>query len=244
MSTFCVWTLSANTTAKSKTVYQCIVNTEGEVNVKQAEYWLRSLQTTCSLSFHYLRPTLYHSVNVYLHYNRRACPISWYALKVQRWQHSCRFKANFSSSLWNGYCLLWNRCRIFPALVVPNSLSIWAGNWLRSSVSSKVQNHMVISSCCHLFAFPALCFNQGYLLRQEFHPLIFMLQNSMQAHCGLTQCTGNSPETFFRFETPRILRHVGFPCCIPIFTTAFPFKQTCNKSRPTLHSGKRRTVLY
>jgi len=33
-----------------------------ELNIKQAEYWLRSLQTTYSFSFRYLKRTLCHSL--------------------------------------------------------------------------------------------------------------------------------------------------------------------------------------
>jgi len=40
-----------------------------ELNIKQAEYWLRSLQTTYSFSFRYLKRTLCHSLNIY--YNRK-----------------------------------------------------------------------------------------------------------------------------------------------------------------------------
>ena len=36
-----------------------------ELNIKQGEYWLRSLQTTYSFSFRYLKRTLYHSLNIY-----------------------------------------------------------------------------------------------------------------------------------------------------------------------------------
>jgi len=32
----------------------------GGLDNKQAEYWLRTLRTTYSLWFRYLRPTLYH----------------------------------------------------------------------------------------------------------------------------------------------------------------------------------------
>jgi len=53
-----------------------------KLDTEQPYYWLRSsfLQYTYSLSFHHLRPTLYHNVNIY--HNRRTWAISWCALKT------------------------------------------------------------------------------------------------------------------------------------------------------------------
>jgi len=41
----------------------------------------------------------------------------------------------------------------------------------------------------------------GDSFREETHPLTFMLQN-----CGLTNCTGNSPETGFSFSVWRFVK--------------------------------------
>ena len=63
-------------------------------------------------------------------------------------------------------------------------------------------------------------------VKESIHSLL-CCKITMQTNCGLTNFTGNSPETGFSFSFWRLVNIesviVSFPHCIPIFAAAFPF---------------------
>jgi len=55
--------------------------------------------------------------------------------------------------------------------------------------------YIAISNCCYTFLHTTLWFNQGHSSERKLTQWPLHCKHTMQPNCGLTDCTGNSPET-------------------------------------------------
>jgi len=85
-----------------------------EKNSKAAEFWLQTSRNMYSLLIRYVRPTLYHNANVYN--NSKTCAV------ICNESPALITQLLFQSDQ--------GKCRVFPAFVVPDSWSVFAGNYL------------------------------------------------------------------------------------------------------------------
>jgi len=117
-------------------------------------------------------------------------------------------------------------------------------NWAAELASCSGRHLTSLSPC-----------QSGVQFRQETHPFIFMLQTTMQTKCGLTNCTGNSPETAFSFSFLTLVKscvsnkfftlHSSFYCCLSFSSQGHQALKKKLVQKQTIfiqHSSKSRTA--